>query len=159
MFKFLFLGFVELPVGVFYVFFSSAIWLWFNFWVFCIWGAPMVFFGVDVDVWFKKYFGGYLSSWTTFIFYDSFNSDFWFWLNFGVIFAKLSSIQLSWNGLYYQVLTTHPPTHTTIHPPGENKQIYCNEYLLYYTQLIINRRTIHHLCLVKYSRSNWSFRL
>ena len=32
-------------------------------------------------------------------------------------FAKLSSIQLSWDGLYYQIPTTHPTTHS----PGESK--------------------------------------
>ena len=35
---------------------------------------------------FKNSFRVYSCSWTTFIFYVNFNSDIWFWLNFGVIF-------------------------------------------------------------------------
>ena len=38
-----------------------------------------------VRVGFEKCLGVYLCNWTTFIFYSSFSSDFWFWLNFGVI--------------------------------------------------------------------------
>ena len=42
--------------------------------------------GLGVGVGFDNCFGVYSSSWTTLIFYVSFNSDIWFWLIFGVIF-------------------------------------------------------------------------
>ena len=37
----------------------------------------------------NNFFGFYSCSWATFIFYVSFNSDFWFCLKFGVIFGFL----------------------------------------------------------------------
>ena len=44
---------------------------------------------VGVGKGFKNCSGVYSCSWTTFIFYVSFNSDIWFWPNFGVIFYFL----------------------------------------------------------------------
>ena len=48
------------------------------------WDPNGLFFGVRV--WFDNCFGVYSFSWTTLIFFVSFNSDIWFWLNFYVIF-------------------------------------------------------------------------
>ena len=41
---------------------------------------------LSVTIRFRNCFGVYSYSATTFIFYVSFNSDIWFWLNFGVVF-------------------------------------------------------------------------
>ena len=57
----------------------SDIWYCLNF------GDIFGFLGFGVGV--KNYFGVYSCSWTTFIFYSSFNSDFWFWLNTWVLFS------------------------------------------------------------------------
>ena len=41
---------------------------------------------------FKKRFGVNLYSWATFFFYTSFNSEFWIWLNFRVIFLHFGAL-------------------------------------------------------------------
>ena len=84
-----------------------------NFWVFSLlFGALMGYFWVWSRV--RQLFRGllmylnnfhilcfffqfevYSCSWTTFIFFVSFNFDIWFWLNFGVIFYFLGP-----NGLF-----------------------------------------------------------
>ena len=46
---------------------------------------------VEVGVGLKNCIGGYSCSWKTFIFYVFFNSNFWFWLDFGVIIDFLGS--------------------------------------------------------------------
>ena len=56
--------------------------IWLSFWV--------IFWAIFwVVVRFKNFLGVYSCSWTTFIFNDSFNSDFWFQLNCGVTFYFL----------------------------------------------------------------------
>ena len=60
------------------------------------WGPNGLVWGVGVG--FDKCFGVYSCSWTTFIFYVSFNSGIWFWLNVGVIFYFLGH-----NGLFWEL--------------------------------------------------------
>ena len=61
------------PTGLFF-------WVIFNFF-----GALMSYFWSTGRV-FKNCFGVYSCSWATLIFYFFFNSDIWFWINFGVVF-------------------------------------------------------------------------
>ena len=42
---------------------------------------------LGVGVGFNNCFQVYSCSWTIFIFYSSFNLDFWFWLNFGAVYT------------------------------------------------------------------------
>ena len=49
---------------------------------------------MGVGVGFDNIIRVYSCSWTTFIFFVSFNSDIWFWLNFGVILYFLGTIGL-----------------------------------------------------------------
>ena len=45
--------------------------------------------GVEFRVRFKNCLGVYTSSWPNFIFYVSFNSNLWFWFNYGAVFTFL----------------------------------------------------------------------
>ena len=54
----------------------------------------IIIFGVGVG--FDNCFGVYSYCWISFIFYVSFNSDLWIWLNFGVLFTFFGP-----NGLFF----------------------------------------------------------
>ena len=49
--------------------------------------------GVEFRVRFKNCLGVYTSSWPNFIFYVSFNSNLWFWFNFGVVFYFFGALK------------------------------------------------------------------
>ena len=62
--------------------------------LFTFWGPNGLFFVLFfwVKVGFENYFGVILCSWTNFIFHVFFISDFWFWLDFRVVFDSLGTL-------------------------------------------------------------------
>ena len=80
---------------IFYDSFNADFLIWLNLGVilFTFWSPSGLSLGSRLDQ--KKCFVVYSCSWSTFIFYVSFNSDIWFWFNFGSFFTFWDS-----NGLF-----------------------------------------------------------
>ena len=87
-----------------FLWFLQLFWIWLNFWVIFDFLEPYwAIFGVRIK--FKKFFGVYSCSWTTFNFYTYFDFNFWGWLDFGVIFLFFGALMgWFWGWVRLQIL-------------------------------------------------------